>query len=69
MIKEIALYNLLSYSYVIFVLKSLPETKPKVLNDALEYLHGEYLVVYDAEDNPEADQLLKDLTIFRNLPS
>ncbi|MCZ6902069.1 MAG: glycosyltransferase, partial [Rickettsia endosymbiont of Ixodes persulcatus] len=69
MIKEIALYNLPSYFHVVFVPKSLPRTKPKALNDALEYSRGEYLVVYDAEDKPEADQLLKALAMFRNLPS
>ncbi|MDE8611939.1 glycosyltransferase family 2 protein [Rickettsia felis] len=69
MIKELALYNLPSYFHVIFVPKSLPRTKPKALNYALEYSRGEYLVVYDAEDKPETDQLLKALAMFRNLPS
>ncbi len=69
MIKELALYNLPSYFHVIFVPKSLPRTKPKALNYALEYSRGEYLVVYDAEDKPEPDQLLKALAMFRNLPS
>jgi hypothetical protein len=69
MIKEVALYNLPSYFHVILVPKTLPRTKPKALNYALEYSRGKYLVVYDAEDKPETDQLLKALAMFRNLPS
>ncbi|WP_392506965.1 hypothetical protein ACE5D9_03255 [Rickettsia sp. 2024-CO-Wats] len=61
MIKEIVLYNLPSYFHVISVPKSLPNTKLKALNCALEYSRGEYLVVYDAEDKPA--QLLKALAI------
>lgn len=69
MIKEIALYNLPSYFHVILVPKSFPRTKPKALNYALEYSRGEYIVVYDAEDKPEPNQLLKALAMFKNLPS
>lgn len=36
-----------------------PRTKPKALNYALAFARGEYLVIYDAEDRPEADQLKK----------
>ncbi len=36
-----------------------PRTKPKALNFALAYARGEYLVIYDAEDRPEPDQLMK----------
>ncbi|MCG6122187.1 MAG: glycosyltransferase [Microvirga sp.] len=34
-----------------------PRTKPRALNMALALARGEYLVVYDAEDAPEEDQL------------
>ena len=34
-----------------------PRTKPKALNYALPLARGEYLVIYDAEDRPERDQL------------
>lgn len=34
-----------------------PRTKPRALNVALPMARGEYLVVYDAEDVPERDQL------------
>lgn len=67
MIKEMALYNLPAYFHVILVPQSFPKTKPKALNYALEYSRGEYVVVYDAEDKPEPDQLLKALAMFKSL--
>lgn len=67
MIKEITLYNLPAYFHVILVPQGFPRTKPKALNYALEYSRGEYVVVYDAEDKPEPDQLLKALAMFKNL--
>lgn len=42
-----------------------PRTKPKALNYALEMVKGEYVVVYDAEDVPEPDQLRRALAMFR----
>lgn len=53
---------------VVRVPPSLPRTKPKALNYALRRARGEYLVVYDAEDRPEPDQLLKSIALFRDLP-
>jgi cellulose synthase/poly-beta-1,6-N-acetylglucosamine synthase-like glycosyltransferase len=45
-----------------------PRTKPKAANYALAFARGEYLVVYDAEDRPEPDQLKKAVAAFRTLP-
>jgi cellulose synthase/poly-beta-1,6-N-acetylglucosamine synthase-like glycosyltransferase len=45
-----------------------PRTKPKAANYALQFARGEYVVVYDAEDRPEPDQLLKAVAAFRSLP-
>ena len=45
-----------------------PRTKPKALNYALQFARGEYVVVYDAEDRPEPDQLLRALTAFERGP-
>lgn len=45
-----------------------PRTKPKALNYALQLARGEYVVVYDAEDRPEPDQLLRALTAFEHGP-
>ena len=41
-----------------------PQTKPKACNFALGLVHGEYVVVYDAEDRPEASQLRLALDRF-----
>ena len=45
-----------------------PRTKPKAANYALAFARGEYLVVYDAEDRPEPDQLKKSAAAFRAGP-
>ncbi|MEP7288753.1 MAG: glycosyltransferase [Chloroflexota bacterium] len=43
----------------------MPQTKPKACNVGLFFAKGEYLVIYDAEDRPEADQLKKAVVAFR----
>lgn len=45
-----------------------PKTKPKACNVGLLFARGEYLVIYDAEDQPEPDQLKKALVAFRKGP-
>ena len=45
-----------------------PRTKPKALNYALAFARGEYLVIFDAEDVPQADQLRKAAAMFRAGP-
>lgn len=45
-----------------------PRTKPRACNYALRFCRGEFLVVYDAEDRPESDQLRKALRSFRSSP-
>jgi cellulose synthase/poly-beta-1,6-N-acetylglucosamine synthase-like glycosyltransferase len=45
-----------------------PRTKPKAANYALAFARGDYLVVYDAEDRPESDQLRKAVATFRAAP-
>lgn len=37
--------------------KAQPRSKPRVLNLALQQTNGEFLVIYDAEDRPEKNQL------------
>jgi glycosyltransferase XagB len=54
---------------VIRVPHSLPQTKPKACNFALRFARGEYLVIYDAEDRPEPDQLRKVVAAFREAPA
>jgi glycosyltransferase XagB len=53
---------------IIVVPRSEPQTKPKACNFALRFARGQYLVVYDAEDRPEPDQLRKVVATFRRSP-
>jgi cellulose synthase/poly-beta-1,6-N-acetylglucosamine synthase-like glycosyltransferase len=53
---------------IIIVPASAPQTKPKACNFALRFARGEYLVIYDAEDRPEPDQLRKVVATFRRSP-
>ncbi len=43
---------------------SQPRTKPKACNVGLDFAYGEYLVIYDAEDRPDPDQLKKAVIGF-----
>jgi glycosyltransferase XagB len=45
-----------------------PKTKPKACNYGLLHARGEYVVIYDAEDVPEPDQLKKAVVAFRKSP-
>lgn len=58
----------LPYS-IIVVPDRQPRTKPKAANFAAQFARGEFLVVYDAEDRPEPDQLKKAVAAFRADPS
>lgn len=53
---------------IIVVPHSLPKTKPKACNHGLAVARGEYLVIFDAEDRPDADQLRKAVAAFREQP-
>ncbi len=44
---------------------SQPRTKPKACNIGLALARGEFLVIYDAEDQPEPDQLKKAVLGFQ----
>src|SRR5690606_27468904 len=46
-----------------------PATKPKALNYALPLARGEHLVIFDAEDVPEPDQLRKAASAFAHWPA
>ncbi|WP_303801911.1 glycosyltransferase family 2 protein [Alicyclobacillus macrosporangiidus] len=59
----------LPYNYTFVVVPdSLPKTKPKACNYGLVRARGQYVVIYDAEDRPEPDQLKKAVLAFRRLP-
>lgn len=49
---------------IIKVPYSLPRTKPKACNYALQFARGEYVTIYDAEDVPDPQQLKKALWTF-----
>ena len=53
---------------VVVVPDAQPKTKPKACNVGLAMARGECLVIYDAEDRPERDQLKKAVLGFRKLP-
>lgn len=46
-----------------------PRTKPKALNYALRLSRGDYIAVYDAEDDPDPDQLRRAVAQFRRGPA
>lgn len=49
---------------VVTVPKGAPQTKPRACNVGLEVARGDFLVIYDAEDAPEPDQLKKTVIAF-----
>ncbi len=56
-----------SHFKVLVVPHSFPKTKPKACNYGLAHTTGEYVVIYDAEDIPDPDQLKKSVLGFRKL--
>jgi len=50
---------------IIVVPRGQPQTKPKACNVGLFFARGEHLVIYDAEDKPDPDQLKKAIVAFR----
>lgn len=54
-----------SYFKIKVVPDSQPRTKPKALNWGLAHAKGEFVVIYDAEDIPEVDQLKKAAIAFK----
>ena len=56
------------YFTPIIVPASQPQTKSKACNYGLLQARGEYVVIYDAEDRPEPDQLKKAYLAFQKLP-
>jgi cellulose synthase/poly-beta-1,6-N-acetylglucosamine synthase-like glycosyltransferase len=49
---------------IITVPRGQPQTKPKACNVGLFLARGDYLVIYDAEDKPDPDQLKKAIVAF-----
>lgn len=61
--------NLSSIFKVLVVPNSEPKTKPKACNYGLQVAKGEYVVIFDAEDIPEPDQLKKVVLAFEKTNS
>ncbi len=57
-----------TYFEIIEVPYSLPQTKPKACNYALQYAKGEFVTIYDAEDMPDPQQLRRVAAFFRHYP-
>lgn len=68
-IKKAKDLKLESHFKVLVVPHSFPKTKPKACNYGLAHSTGEYVVIYDAEDIPDPDQLKKAVLGFRKLGS
>ncbi len=49
---------------IVRVPRGQPQTKPKACNVGLFLAKGDYLVIYDAEDKPDPDQLKKAVVAF-----
>jgi cellulose synthase/poly-beta-1,6-N-acetylglucosamine synthase-like glycosyltransferase len=64
MIAALQRLKLPAHFRVIYVPVSYPRTKPKALNVGLTQVTSDYLVVYDAEDAPDPDQLRKAIVAF-----
>ncbi len=50
---------------IVTIPKGHPQTKPRACNVGLYFATGDYLVIYDAEDTPDPDQLKKAVIAFR----
>ena len=61
--------SLPSYCEILVVPQGTPRTKPRACNVGIENTRGKFLVVYDAEDRPEPDQLRKAEAAFAGLPT
>lgn len=60
-----ATMDLPSYFEVLTVPEAGPRTKPKACNFGYTHATGEIVTIFDAEDRPEPDQLLKAVAGFR----
>ena len=50
---------------IVTIPKGAPQTKPRACNVGLFFATGDFLVIYDAEDTPDPDQLKKAVVAFQ----
>ncbi|WP_323793758.1 glycosyltransferase [Nocardioides sp.] len=67
-IEAIRRLSLAPHFHLVVVPDSQPKTKPKACNYGLQLATGDYVVIYDAEDRPDPDQLKKALLAFDAAP-
>lgn len=67
-IEEVRKMLLPKFFDVVVVPHSMPKTKPKALNYGLKHATGEFIVVYDAEDAPDPQQLKKAVLAYHKAP-
>ena len=60
-------HRFLSIFHPIIIPNAEIKTKPRACNYGLKRARGEFVVIYDAEDLPDRDQLKKTVLAFRNL--
>ena len=63
-IKALKNINIPENFHIIYVPLSYPRTKGKACNYALQYVKGDYTVIYDAEDIPHPNQIKEALQEF-----
>jgi glycosyltransferase XagB len=68
MLAACAVLRLPRHMEIIRVPQTGPQTKPKALNYALQFACGDIVTVFDAEDIPDPDQLLKAAAAFAVAP-
>ncbi len=64
-IEAIRQYSLPSHFKLVVVPEGQPKGKPKACNYGLIHAEGKYVVIFDAEDIPEPDQLKKAIVAFQ----
>lgn len=57
------------WAEVLVVPHAQPKTKPRACNHGLQRARGEYLVIFDAEDRPDPDQLKQAVAAFQAVPA
>ncbi len=67
-IRAVKKARLPGYFETVIIPHSQPKGKPKALNVGLSRVRGKYLVIYDAEDIPEPDQLKKAYVTLKSSP-
>lgn len=58
-------FDLPDYFQIVETPTALPFGKPKACNHALQHATGDYVVIFDAEDRPEPQQLRRAVETFR----